>query len=129
MSAIGLNIEGSRCISQINSLVENDISSSSASSNDNAGRDSLNNNNNNQLFSNRGDSEDNSTTLTQEEEEEEEEEQKALRESFELRRYCFVVTNLYVYSLFGVTIGVVILAFWYIKYKKIWSRKTNSLDK
>jgi hypothetical protein len=48
-----------------------------------------------------------------------------MQQSYELRKYCFLVTNLYVYSLFGIVIGFVILVFWYIRYKKIWSRRKN----
>lgn len=51
------------------------------------------------------------------------------RESFELIGYCFLVTNLYVYSLFGIIIGIVIIGVWYIKYKKIWSNRFKKIDK
>ncbi len=47
------------------------------------------------------------------------------QQSYELRKYCFLVTNLYVYSLFGVVIGFIILVLWYVRYKKIWSGKKN----
>jgi hypothetical protein len=48
-----------------------------------------------------------------------------MQQSYELRKYCFLVTNLYVYSLFGIIIGFIILVLWYIRYKKIWSWKKN----
>jgi hypothetical protein len=48
-----------------------------------------------------------------------------MQQSYELRKYCFLVTNLYVYSLFGVIIGFIILVLWYMRYKKIWSGKKN----
>ena len=51
------------------------------------------------------------------------------RESFEIIRYCFLVTNLYVYSLFGIIIGIVIIGVWYTKYKKIWSNRFKKIDK
>ena len=43
--------------------------------------------------------------------------------------YCFLVTNLYVYSLFGIIIGIVIIGVWYTKYKKIWSNRFKKIDK
>jgi len=48
-----------------------------------------------------------------------------MQQSYELRKYCFLVTNLYVYSLFGVIIGFIIFVLWYIRYKKIWSGKKS----
>ncbi|HEX2557878.1 MAG TPA: hypothetical protein VHK86_06110 [Nitrososphaera sp.] len=36
----------------------------------------------------------------------------------ELERNCFIITNSYVYSLFGVVIGIVLIVFWYAKKKK-----------
>jgi hypothetical protein len=35
-----------------------------------------------------------------------------------LERNCFIITNSYVYSLFGVVIGIVLIVFWYAKKKK-----------
>ena len=55
--------------------------------------------------------------------------ERETRESFEIMRYCFLVTNLYVYSLFGIIIGMIIIVAWYIKYKKIWSRGFKKIDK
>ena len=49
--------------------------------------------------------------------------QQQQQQSYELRKYCFLVTNLYVYSLFGVIIGFIVLVLWYVRYKKIWSGK------
>ena len=46
-----------------------------------------------------------------------------MQQSYELRKYCFLVTNLYVYSLFGIIIGFIILVLWFMRYKKIWSWK------
>ena len=111
--AIILNLEGSNCITQINSLPV--INSSS-----NEGGVVGNNSN----FANQGvevqpqeqEQQQDSNTQSQEE---------LMQQSYELRKYCFLVTNLYVYSLFGIVIGFVILVFWYIRYKKIWSRRKN----
>ena len=52
-----------------------------------------------------------------------------MQQSYELRKYCFLVTNLYVYSLFGVVIGFIILVLWYMRYKKNWSGKKNGPTK
>jgi Flp pilus assembly protein TadB len=46
-------------------------------------------------------------------------------ESFKLVQYCFLVTNLYVYSLYGIIIGIIIIVAWYIKYRIIWSKRTK----
>jgi hypothetical protein len=40
-----------------------------------------------------------------------------------LARYCFFVTNSYVYSLFGIVIGAMIITVWYSKYRNIWYTK------
>ena len=50
-------------------------------------------------------------------------------ESFKLVQYCFLVTNLYVYSLYGIIIGIIIIVAWYIKYRIIWSKRIKELDK
>jgi len=55
--------------------------------------------------------------------------ERETRESFEIMRYCFLVTNLYVYSLFGIIIGMIIIVAWYIKYKKIWSSGFKKINK
>lgn len=106
--AIILNIEGSNCIIQISSLPV------------------INNNdvNTNEIISN----ETELTTRQQQQQHEEERmeqqqnQEELMRQSYDLRKYCFLVTNLYVYSLFGVIIGSIIIAVWYIRFKKIWSR-------
>lgn len=54
---------------------------------------------------------------------------KENRESFELVQYCFLVTNLFVYSLYGIIIGIIIITVWYMKYKRIWSKKAKKIDK
>lgn len=36
----------------------------------------------------------------------------------ELERNCFIITNSYVYSLFGVVAGAILLVYWYKKNKK-----------
>jgi hypothetical protein len=50
-------------------------------------------------------------------------------ESFKLVQYCFLITNLYVYSLYGIIIGIIIIVAWYIKYRIIWSKRTKELGK
>jgi hypothetical protein len=50
-------------------------------------------------------------------------------ESFKLVQYCFLVTNLYVYSLYGIIIGIIIIVAWYIKYRIIWSKSTKESGK
>lgn len=55
--------------------------------------------------------------------------EKERKESFALVQNCFLITNLYVYSLYGIIIGIIIIVVWYIKYKKIWSRKIKKIDK
>jgi hypothetical protein len=55
--------------------------------------------------------------------------EKEKKESFALVQHCFLITNLYVYSLYGITIGMIIIVVWYIKYKRIWSRKIKKIDK
>ena len=115
--AIILNIEGSNCITQINSL--HIINSSS-----NEGGGVSNNSN----FANQG-----VEVQPQEQEQEQEQQQDSntqsqeelIQQSYDLRKYCFLVTNLYVYSLFGIIIGFIILVLWYMRYKKIWSGKKN----
>ena len=55
--------------------------------------------------------------------------EKERKESFALVQHCFLITNLYVYSLYGIIIGIIIIVIWYIKYKRIWSRKIKKFDK
>jgi hypothetical protein len=50
-------------------------------------------------------------------------------ESFKFVQYCFLVTNLYVYSLYGIIIGIIIIVAWYIKYRIIWSKRTKESGK
>ena len=119
--AIILNIEGSNCITQINSLPL-----TNSSSNEDRKMDTNNNLVNpgvevqqqQQQQQNEGGQEQQQDPNTQSQ-------QQLMQQSYELRKYCFLVTNLYVYSLFGIVIGFVILVFWYIRYKKIWSRRKN----
>ena len=117
--AIILNIEGSNCITQINSLPL-----TNSSSNEERKMDTNNNLVNpgvevqQQQQQNEGGQEQQQDPNTQSQ-------QQLMQQSYELRKYCFLVTNLYVYSLFGIVIGFVILVFWYIRYKKIWSRRKN----
>ncbi len=116
--AIILNIEGSNCIVQINSLPLSNISSNN---NEEESNDSEFTNQQAerqlQLQPQQQLQEDSQyqETLTQQ--------QQLQQQSYELRKYCFLVTNLYVYSLFGVIIGFIILVLWYVRYKKIWSGK------
>jgi preprotein translocase subunit SecF len=52
-----------------------------------------------------------------------------MQQYYELRKYCFLVTNLYVYSLFGVAIGFILLVLWFMRYKKNWAGKENGLTR
>lgn len=110
--ALILNLEGSNCIIQINSspLI-------SYSSNEN-GEVS-----NNSDFMNQQAAEEQQEPQLQQQDAQSQE--TLIQQSYELRKYCFLVTNLYVYSLFGVIIGFIILVLWYIRYKKIWSGKKS----
>ena len=114
--AIILNIEGSNCIVQINSLP---LSNNSSNNNEEESNDSefTNQQAERQLQPQPQQLQEDSQsqeTLTQ---------QQQQQQSYELRKYCFLVTNLYVYSLFGVIIGFIVLVLWYVRYKKIWSGK------
>ena len=116
--AIILNIEGSNCIVQINS---SSIFSNSSNEDEEVG--------NNSEFINQG-SELQQQQLQQADEQQQKDsntqsQESLMQQSYELRKYCFLVTNLYVYSLFGIIIGFIILVLWYIRYKKIWSWKKN----
>ncbi len=51
------------------------------------------------------------------------------KESFELLQYCFLITNLFVYSLYGIIIGIMIIIVWYLKYKRIWSKNIKKIGK
>jgi hypothetical protein len=41
----------------------------------------------------------------------------------QLKGYCFFITNAYVYSLFGLIIGLLIIIVWYSKYRNVWRTK------
>jgi hypothetical protein len=118
--AIILNIEGSNCIVQINSVPL------SINSSNNNGEES-----NDSEFSNQQAGRPIQAQLQlqpqqrQQQLQEDSQSQETLtqQQSYELRKYCFLVTNLYVYSLFGVIIGFIVLVLWYVRYKKIWSGK------
>jgi hypothetical protein len=118
--AIILNIEGSNCIVQINSLP---LSNNSSNNNEEESNDSEFTNQQAerqlQLQPQQQLQEDSQyqETLTPQQQ------QQQQQQSYELRKYCFLVTNLYVYSLFGVIIGFIVLVLWYVRYKKIWSGK------
>ena len=55
--------------------------------------------------------------------------EKQKQESFALVQHCFLVTNLYVYALYGIIIGAIIIIVWYLKYKSIWSKRIKKIDK
>ena len=119
--AIILNIEGSNCITQINSLPLTNSSSNEErkmDTNNNLVNPGVEVQQQQQQQQNEGGQEQQQDPNTQSQ-------QQLMQQSYELRKYCFLVTNLYVYSLFGIVIGFVILVFWYIRYKKIWSRRKN----
>jgi hypothetical protein len=94
--AVILNIEGGNCLSKINSLINEQESNNTAQTQT-------------------------QTQQQQQSESQQNENENEMRESVGLINYCFLVTNLYVYSLFGIIIGIIIIAIWYMKYKKIWS--------
>lgn len=116
ISAVALNIEGSNCIRQVNSLAltENSIDD-----------DTENNLRNNTGFSNQFQQQLEERRRQQTEQENRQTQEELIQESYELRKYCFLVTNMYVYSLFGVIIGFILLVIWYIRYKRIWAWSKN----
>ena len=117
ISAVALNIEGSNCIRQLNSLVlsENSIDGEAQV-----------NQRNDTGFSNEFQQQVEERRQQQQLEQENSQAQDAkLQQSYELRKYCFFITNMYVYSLFGVIIGFILLVIWYIRYKQIWAWKKN----
>jgi predicted PurR-regulated permease PerM len=119
--AIILNIEGSNCITQINSLPL-----TNSSSNEERKMDTNNNLLNPGVeVQQQQQQQQNEGLQEQQQDPNTQSQQQLMQQSYELRKYCFLVTNLYVYSLFGIIIGFVILVFWYIRYKKIWSRRKN----
>jgi predicted PurR-regulated permease PerM len=119
--AIILNVEGSNCITKINSSLL--ISNSSNEEGD------VNNND----FRNQGAQVQQQPQQQQPQQQQPQQQQQQdvdtqsqealMQQSYELRKYCFLVTNLYVYSLFGIIIGFIILVLWFMRYKKIWSWK------
>ena len=117
ISAVALNIEGSNCIRQVNSLLlsENSIDGEAQV-----------NQRNDTGFSNEFQQQVEERRQQQQLEQENSQAQDAkLQQSYELRKYCFLITNMYVYSLFGVIIGFILLVIWYIRYKQIWAWKKN----
>ena len=92
--AVILNIEGSNCLSKINSLINEQKLNRAAET---------------------------QTQQQQQSDSQQNQNESEIRKSAGLINYCFLVTNLYVYSLFGIIIGVMIIVIWYMKYKKIWS--------
>ena len=113
ISSVALNIEGSSCIRQVNSLLlsENEVTP-----------DNLRNN---AGFSNQFQQQVEERRQQQTEQENRQAQEALIQESYELRKYCFLVTNMYVYSLFGVIIGFILLVIWYIRYKRIWALGKN----
>ena len=114
ISSVALNIEGSSCIRQVNSLAllsENE--------------DTADNVRNNTGFSNQFQQQVEERRQQQTEQENRQAQEALIQESYELRKYCFLVTNMYVYSLFGVIIGFILLVIWYIRYKRIWAFGKN----
>lgn len=113
ISSVALNIEGSSCIRQVNSLAlsENEVTP-----------DNLRNNTG---FSNQFQQQVEERRQQQTEQENRQAQEALIQESYELRKYCFLVTNMYVYSLFGVIIGFILLVIWYIRYKRIWALGKN----
>ena len=113
--AVILNIEGSNCIIQINSSPP---FSNSSNQDGEVGKNSD--------FTNQG-VEVQQQQLQGEQRQHQDanvqSQEELIQQSYELRKYCFLVTNLYVYSLFGIIIGFIILVLWYMRYKKIWSGK------
>ena len=119
--AIILNIEGSNCITQINSLPLTNSSSNEErkmDTNNNLVNPGVEVQQQQQQQQNEGGQEQQQDPNTQSQ-------QQLMQQSYELRKYCFLVTNLYVYSLFGIIIGFIILGFWYMRYKKIWAGRKN----
>jgi hypothetical protein len=117
ISAIALNIEGSNCIRQLNSIAlsENSIAG-----------DPPADQRNDTGFSNQFQQQVEERRQQQLEQENRQAEDAMLQESYELRKYCFLVTNMYVYSLFGVIIGFILLVIWYLRYKQIWAWRKNN---
>jgi predicted PurR-regulated permease PerM len=109
--AIILNVEGSNCITKINSSL---LISNSSNEEGNV---------NNNDFRNQGAQVQQQPQQQQQQDVDTQSQEALMQQSYELRKYCFLVTNLYVYSLFGIIIGFIILVLWFMRYKKIWSWK------
>ncbi len=93
-----LNIEGSNCITEINSLAkEQKINKTSQ--------------------------------LQQQQQVNQNQSDREKKESFELVQYCYLITNLFVYSLYGIIAGIIIIGVLYIKYRIIWSKRMNEIGK
>ena len=118
---VALNIEGSNCIRQVNSLLlsENSIDEEAQV---NQRNDTGFSNEFQQQVEERRQQQQQLGQLGQENSQAQD---AKLQQSYELRKYCFLVTNMYVYSLFGVIIGFILLVIWYIRYKQIWAWKKN----
>lgn len=112
ISAVALNIEGSNCIRQVNSLALTENTRTQDT------EDSIRNNTG---FSNQFQQQVEERRQQLAEQEDRQTQEELIQESYELRKYCFLVTNMYVYSLFGVIIGFILLVIWYIRYKRIWA--------
>lgn len=119
ISAIALNIEGTNCIRQVSSLVitENSLVEEQE-------QQQQQQQENNSIFSNQFQQQQEERRLQQLQEERQAQD-VLLQQSYELRKYCFLITNMYVYSLFGIIIGFILLVIWYIRYKQIWAWKKN----
>ena len=116
ISAVALNIEGSNCIRQVNSLALTENTRTQDT------EDSIRNNTG---FSNQFQQQVEERRQQLAEQENRQTQEELIQESYELRKYCFLVTNMYVYSLFGVIIGFILLVIWYIRYKRIWDWGKN----
>ncbi len=112
ISAVALNIEGSNCIRQVNSLALTENTRTQDT------EDSIRNNTG---FSNQFQQQVEERRQQLAEQENRQTQEELIQESYELRKYCFLVTNMYVYSLFGVIIGFILLVILYIRYKRIWA--------
>jgi len=109
ISAIVLNLEGVNCINQINTAIKNHYTLNKTTDSQNTSpiqnlklQEPLKN-----------------ATL----------DKKFLTDTYELRKHCFIVTNLYVYSLFGIIIGFILIAIWYSRFKGIWFNKSKKISK
>lgn len=109
ISAIILNFEGINCLNQINTAIKTHYA--------------INN------TSNKQNTPSNQNPILQEPLKNATLDQKFLNDTYELRKHCFIVTNLYVYSLFGIIIGFILIAIWYSRFKGIWFNKSKKINK